>query len=171
MRELLPRLGRLELRVATLPTCEREGSSALFVDRREVETFLAATFGGTGRTWVDAPEATVHVVDRSGREGTGSAYVARLVTMGVPEERLLLTEASFDPAPSRLVVATPYWSDAEYYASLLGVGKQQVDRLPAVGGSAVGIQLVLGDDARLPHLGPPAFAGVDLAVTPPDPAP
>ena len=67
-------------------------------------------------------------------------------------------------------MTTPHWSDADYYASLLGVGKQQVDLLPAVGGRAVGIQLVLGDDARLPHPGPPAFAGVDLAVTPPDPA-
>ena len=171
LRELLPRLARLELRVATLPTYEREGSSALFVDRREVESFLATTLGGTGRTWADAPDATVQVVDRSGREGTGAAYVARLVAMGVPEEWLLLTEASVDPAPSRLVVTTPHWSDADYYASMLGVGKQQVDLLPAVGGRAVGIQLVLGDDARLPHPGPPAFAGVDLAVTPPDPAP
>ena len=170
-RELLPRLARLELRVATLPTYAREGSGAVFLDRREVEGFLAATFGGTGRTWVDPPEASVHVVDRSGREGTGAAYVARLVAMGVPEEQLLLTEASIDPAPSRLVVTTPHWGDADYYASLLGIGKQQVERLPAVAGHAVGIQLVLGDDARLPHPGPPAFAGVDRAVTPPDPAP
>ena len=171
VRELLPRLARLELRVATLPTYQREDSSALFVDRREVEGFLAATFGGTGRTWVDAPEVSIHVVDRSGREGTGAAYLERLVAMGAPDGWLFLTEASFDPAPSRLIVTTPHWGDADYYASLLGVGKQQIDRLPAVGGRAVAMQLVLGDDARALGSGPPAFGALDLVVTPPDPAP
>jgi len=96
-------------------------------------------------------------------KGTGAAYVARLVAMGVREERLLLTEGFFDPAPSRLVVTAPHWSDADYYASLLGVGKQQIDRLPAVAGRAVGIQLVLGDDARAPIPGRPAFAEGDGA--------
>ncbi len=171
VREVLPRLARLELRSATLPTYEQEGSSAAFLDRREVESFLAATFGGAARAWVDAPEATVHVVDRSGREGTGAAVLAQLVAMGVPEEQLLLTEASFDPAPSRLVVTAPHWTDADFFASLLGVGKQQIDRLPAVAGRAVGMQLVLGDDARPPHPVPPAFAAADLAVALPDPAP
>ena len=157
VRELLPRLARFELRSATLPSYEREGSSAAFFDRRVAEAFLAATFGGEAPAWVEAPEATVQVVDRSGREGTGAAYVARLVAMGVPEERLFLTEGSFDPAPSRLVVTAPHWSDADDYASLLGVGKQQIDRLPAVAGRAVGIRLVLGDDAGAPH---PRPAGV-----------
>ena len=171
VRELLPRLARIELRSATLPTYEREGSSAAFFDRREAEDFLAATFGGTGRTWVDAPEATVQVVDRSGREGTGAAYLERLVAMGVPEERLLLSEASFDPAPSRLVVTAPHWSDADYYATLLSVGKQQIDRLPAVAGHTIGIQLVLGDDARTFDSGVPAFGAIDLAVTSPERVP
>lgn len=171
VRELLPRLARIELRSATLPTYEEEGSNAVFIDRREVEAFLATTFGGDARAWVDAPEATVHVVDRSGREGTGEAVLAQLAAMGVPEEHLVLTEASFDPAPSRLVVTAPHWSEADYYASLLGIGKQQIDRLPAVAGRAVGIQLVLGDDARAPHPEPPAIATADVAVAPPDPAP
>jgi len=170
-RELLPRLARLELRVATLPTFQQEGSSALYVDRREVEAFLATTFGGTGRTWVEAPEATLHVVDRSGGEGIGAAYVARLAAMGVPEERLLLSEASVDPAPSRLVVTTDHWSEAEFYAAMLGVGKQQIDRLPSVGGRAVDIQLVLGGDARAFDVGPPTFAVVDLSSTEPAPVP
>jgi polyisoprenyl-teichoic acid--peptidoglycan teichoic acid transferase len=171
VRELLPRLARFELRSATLPTYEQEGSSAAFLDRREVESFLAATFGGAARPWIDAPEATVHVVDRSGREGTGAAVLAQLAAMGVPEEHLVLTEASFDPAPSRLVVTAPHWSEADYYASLLGVGKQQIDRLPAVAGRAVGIQLVLGDDARTPHPEPTPFVAADLAVAPTEPAP
>jgi hypothetical protein len=164
VRELLPRLARIELRSATLPTYEQEGSSAAFLDRRDVEAFLAATFGGEARAWVDAPEARVHVVDRTGREGTGAAYVAQLVAMGVPEEHLVLTEASFDPAPSRLVVTAPHWTDADYYAALLGVGKQQIDRLPAVAGRAVGIQLVLGDDARSLRGEPPTVDAVDQAA-------
>ena len=170
-RELLPRLGRLELRVATLPTYQQEGSSALYVDRREVEAFLATTFGGTGRIWVEAPEATLHVVDRSGGEGVGDAYVARLAAMGVPTERLLLSEASVDPAPSRLVVTTDHWHEAEFYASMLGVGKQQVDRLPSVGGRAVDIQLVLGGDARAFDALPPAFEIAGAVMAPADPAP
>ena len=171
VRELLPRLARFELRSATLPTYEQEGSSAAFLDRREVEAFLAATFGGEARAWVDAPEATVHVVDRSGRAGTGEAVLDQLAAMGVPREHLVLTEASFDPAPSRLVVTAPHWSEADYYTSLLGIGMQQIDRLPAVAGRAVGIQLVLGDDARVPNPDPPTFAAADLAVAPTDPAP
>lgn len=172
VRDLLPRLGRIQLRTATLPAYEREGSSALFYERRDVEAFIAATFGGSARPWVDAPDALVHVVDRSGRDGTGAAYVAQLVAMGVPEDRLLLTEAGFDPAPSRLVVTAPHWGEADYYVGLLGIGKLQTDRLPAVSGRSVGIQLVLGDDARAPHPEPAAwFAAADLAVAPPTPAP
>jgi LCP family protein required for cell wall assembly len=165
VRDLLPRLARIELRSATLPSYEREGSGRAYFDRRVAEAFLADTFGGEARAWVDAPEATVHVVDRTGREGTGAAYVAQLVAMGVPEEHLVLTEASFDPAPSRLVVTAPHWTDADYYASLLGVGKQQIDRLPTVAGRAIGMQLVLGDDARSLRPEAPTADGDDQAAT------
>jgi len=170
-RELLPRLARFELRVATLPTFQQEDSSALYVDRREIETFLATTFGGIGRTWVEAPEATLHVVDRSGNDGIGAAYLARLAAMGVPEERLLLTEASVDPAPSRLVVTTDHWLEADFFAAMLGVGKQQVARLPSVDGRAVHIQLVLGGDARAFDALPPAFEIAGAQVAPTDPTP
>jgi polyisoprenyl-teichoic acid--peptidoglycan teichoic acid transferase len=149
IRDLLPRLGRLQIRSATLPTYEVEGSSRLYADPREVEAFLASTFGGTGRDWSDPPEALLHVVDRSGRDGLGEAYLERLVAMGVPSERLWLTRATVDPAGSRLVATAPHWQDADYYAALMGVGKQQIDRLPSVAGRAVGLQLVLGEDA--PH--------------------
>jgi polyisoprenyl-teichoic acid--peptidoglycan teichoic acid transferase len=152
LRELLPRLGRLQIRSATLPTYELEGSSRIYADPRQVEGFLASTFGGTGRDWTDPPEALLHVVDRSGRDGLGEAYLERLVMMGVPAERLHLTRASVDPAGSRLVATAPHWQDADYYASLMGVGKQQIDRLPSVSGRSVGLQLVLGEDA--PHPAP-----------------
>jgi polyisoprenyl-teichoic acid--peptidoglycan teichoic acid transferase len=150
VRDLLPRLGRLQIRSATLPTYEIEGSSRLYTDPREVEAFLASTFGGAGRDWAVPPETLLHVVDRSGREGLGEAYLERLVAMGIPSERLVFTRASLDPAGSRLVATAPHWLEADYYASLIGVGKTQIDRLPAVAGRAVGLQLVLGPDAPDP---------------------
>ncbi|QRN79478.1 MAG: hypothetical protein JK586_14565 [Nocardiopsis sp. BM-2018] len=55
-------------------------------------------------------------------------------------------------------MTTDRWHDAEFYASMLGVGKQQVDRLPSVGGRAVDIQLVLGGDARVFDALPAAIA-------------
>lgn len=157
VRELLPHLPRLQLRSATLPTFEKEGSSAAYADTHTVESFLADTFGGVARSWTAAPDAVVHVLDRSGRAGTGAAYVAQLVAMGVPEELLLLSEGSYEPAASRLVVTAPHWVEVDYYVDLLGVGKQQTDRLRAVSGRDVGIQLVLGGDARAPNPEPAAW--------------
>ncbi len=166
IRDLLPRLSRLQIQAATVPTHDIEGSGLLAIDRREVEAFLAGVFGGEARAWVDAPDARLQVVDRSGREGLGEAYRLRLIAMGVPEELLVVSEASFDPSPTRLVVTAPHWEEADYYASLLGVGKQQIDRLPAVGGRSVGLQLILGDDAADPTPHPER-----LALAPPVPAP
>ena len=172
VRDLLPRLGRLQIRAATLPTYEIEGSSRLYADTREVEAFLAATFGGTARTWAEPPDALLQVVDRSGREGLGEAYVERLTAMGVPAEMLLLTRASLDPAGSRLVAVAAHWEDADYYAELLGVGKQQIDRLALVAGRVVGLQLVLGQDAPDPNPSPERLAALDvLAFSAPPVAP
>jgi polyisoprenyl-teichoic acid--peptidoglycan teichoic acid transferase len=170
LRDLLPRLGRLQIRSATLPTYEIEGSSRLYTDPRVVEGFLASTFGGAGRDWADPPEALLHVIDRSGREGLGEAYLDRLVAMGIPPEHLVLTAASLDPAGSRLLATAPHWQDADYYASLVGVGKQQIDRLPAVGGRAVGLQLVLGQDAPDPTPSPERVATLEVVAfsIPPD---
>jgi len=164
LRDLLPRLGRLQIRSATLPTYELEGSSLLYTDRRQVEDFLAATFGGTPRDWSEPPEALLHVVDRSGRDGLGEAYLERLVSMGVPGERLLLTRASLDPAESRLVATAPHWEDADYYTALVGVGKQQIDRLPAVSGQPVGLQLILGQGAPDPSPSQERLAQLDVVA-------
>jgi len=170
VRDLLPRLGRLQIRAATLPTYEVEGSSRLYVDPLETEAFLATTFGGTARTWVDAPDVLLHVSDRSGREGLGEAYLERLVAMGIPAERLLLTRGSLDPAASRLLAVAAHWEDADYYAELLGVGKQQIDRLPFVSSRVVGLQLVLGRDAPDPYPSTERLAALDVLAfaAPPD---
>lgn len=165
VRDLLPRLGRVQIRAATLPTYEVDGSSRLYADPREVERFLAGTFGGSAREWTDAPEVDLHVVDRSGREGLGEAYVERLVAMGVPSERLILTTGSVDPAVSRLVATAPHWDEADFYAELLGVGKQQIDRLPAVAGRPVGLQLVLGEGAVDPIPSAERLAALEVLAT------
>jgi LCP family protein required for cell wall assembly len=149
--ELLPRLTSLQLQAATLPTVEYEEVTRLFVDPRAVELFLAATFGGEARAWQTAPEAVLHIVDRSGEAGMGEMYRDRLITLGIPAARLLLSSGSSDPGGSRLVAIAEHWQDADYYASLLGIGKQQIDRLPAHAGREVGMQLILGSDARRPY--------------------
>ena len=153
VRTLLPRLPHLRINAATLPVVEFEDDSRLFVDRLLVDAFLAQTFGGSARAVAQVPEAPLQVVNRSGREGLEERYAERLVAMGVPEVQLLLTSAPVDPAPTRMVATAPHWTDADFYAELLGVGKQQIDRLPLVAGRTVGLQLVLGEDAPEPGAG------------------
>jgi len=153
VREMLPRVPRLRIQAATLPVVEQEDDTRLLVDRVIVDRFLAETFGGTARVMAEAPEVTLQVVNRSGREGLEVRYAERLIAMGVPAATLVLSSAPFDPTPTRLVATAPHWLDADFYADLLDVGKQQIDRLPAAHGRAVGLQLVLGDDAPEPGAG------------------
>jgi polyisoprenyl-teichoic acid--peptidoglycan teichoic acid transferase len=153
VRELLPRVPRMRIHAATLPVIELETDSRLLVDRLAVDRFLAETFGGTAHALAEVPAALLQVVNRSGRDGLEERYAERLVAMGVPAEVLLLASAPLDPAPTRLVATSPHWLDAEYYADLLGVGKQQIDRLPNVQGQEIGLQLVLGEDAPEPGAG------------------
>ncbi len=153
VRELLPRIPRLRIQAATLPVIEQEDDTRLLVDRIAVDRFLAETFGGTARVMAEAPDVTLQVVNRSGRDGLEERYAERLIAMGVPVDTLVLSSAPFDPTPTRLVATAPHWLDADFYADLLDVGKQQIDRLPAAHGRAVGLQLVLGDDAPEPGAG------------------
>lgn len=148
-RQMLPRVGELEIRSATLPTVavERDGSSGEIADPRAVEAFLATTFGGTARTFRDAPESTLLISDRSGEDGLGAWYRERLMALGVPAERILVREDGFDPSGTRIVAVDGAWSDADYYTELLGTGKQQVDSLAPYDGEAVHMELVLGGDA------------------------
>lgn len=150
LRRMLPRIGELEIRSATLPTVDavRGDSEGLVTDPEVVETFLAGTFGGTARAFRNAPEATLLISDRSGEEGLGQWYRDRLAGLGVPPERMLVREGSYDPSGTRIVAVSRSWSDADYYAELLGTGKQQVDHLDRFGGKTVQIELVLGGDAR-----------------------
>ena len=149
VRRMLPRLGDLRIRSATLPTLEveRDGSQGLIADAAQVQAFLADTFGGTARVFHEAPEGTLLISDRSGQEGLGAWYRQRLVALGVPEERIVLREGSFEPGGTRVLATTDAWTEADYYAELLGTGKQQVENLPSYGGRVVTMELVLGADA------------------------
>ena len=153
VRELLPRVPRLRIQAATLPVIEQEDDTRLLVDRIGVDRFLAETFGGTARVMAEAPDVTLQVVNRSGREGLEERYAERLIAMGVPADTLVLSSAPLDPTPTRLVATAPHWFDADFYTDLLDVGKQQIDRLPTAQGRVVGLQLVLGDDAPEPGAG------------------
>ena len=163
VRQLLPRLANLTIQSATLPTVEvtRNGAQGLEVDERQVDAFLAATFGGTPRTFAGAPEANLLITNRSGIDGLEDWYRTRLLGYGVPEERILVRSAPVDPTPTRLLATTPHWQDADWYASLLHTGKQQIDRLSPFQRSQVDLELVLGDDAMV---GPGV---VDLALAEP----
>lgn len=151
VRRVLPGIGGLTIgQTATLPVYEvqlEDGTWVLSYDPGEVESFLASTVGGKAREFASAPEGTFLITNRSGLEGLGDVYRSRLVALGVPEEQIALRDASEDPTPTRLQVTAKSWSDADYYAGLLGTGKQQVDRLPAVDSRQAHIELVLGQDA------------------------
>ncbi len=151
VRSLLPHVSQLQIEAATLPTCcERRipiHGDIFEVDPAVVETFLAETFGGEARVFTEAPELTLLITNRSGEGGLEARYRARLVAMGVPEERILTREASDDPSPTRLLTTTRHWQDADYYTSLLHTSKQQIDRFAEVDGTKIDLELVLGEDA------------------------
>jgi hypothetical protein len=101
--------------------------------------------------------------------------------MGVPAERIVLRDGSVDPSGTRVLATSSSWADAEYYAELLGTGKQQVEQLPWVDGRPVAIELVLGGDAfamtpmgaaharELPPFVPVPAPAPDAAVVPEEP--
>ncbi len=146
--QLLPRLSNLEIYSATLPTYYIEGTSNLGVSARRTETMLAQLFGGEARDIVEAPDATLLITNRSGVEGLELWLQERLVSLGVPEERLIIRTASADPAPTRLLVDVESWQQARYYAELLHIGQQQMARNDALSRTDADIELILGQDAR-----------------------
>jgi LCP family protein required for cell wall assembly len=153
VRKLLPRLGDLRIvRTATLPTEEillESGIHVLRYQPERVERFLASTMGGTARTFSEPPAATLLITNRSGQQGLETWYRQRLVTLGIPAERVLTRTASFDPAPSRILTTADNWREADYYAALLRTGKQQIDSLPVVDRLRADMEFVLGHDATI----------------------
>lgn len=167
VRRMLPRVGELEIRAATLPTVDavRGETQGLEVDPVEVERFLAGTFGGVARAFEHAPEVTLLISNRSGRDGLEERYRQRLQGLGVPAERIVTREGSLEPGGTRVLATSSAWGDADYYTTLLGTGKQQVDHLDRFEGEEVELELVLGADAV-------ALSDVDaMAASVPEPEP
>ena len=145
--QLLPRLGNLEIYSATLPTYYIDGTSNLGVSARRTEAMIADLFGGEARDIAEVPEATLLITNRSGVSGLELWLQQRLVSLGVPEQRLIVRTASADPAPTRLLVDANSWQQANYYAELLHVGQQQMARNEALSRTDADIELILGQDA------------------------
>ncbi len=173
MRELATRLPDLKLTTtATLPIAEEERLPALGwvvnYDPVEVNRFMAQTFGGQAREFVDSPDTTLLITDRSGVPGVSDWYLDRLVKLGVPEESIMVRSLDeTDAAPTRLIATQASWADADYYASLLNVGKQQVDRMSPFRSREYQLELVLGTDAeaRTARV-PPLMAMLDVHTDP-----
>jgi LCP family protein required for cell wall assembly len=151
VRQMLPRLANLRIaRTATLPTEEivlESAGQVLTYHPDEVERFLATTLGGTARSFAEPPAATLLITNSSGQEGLERWYRERLITFGVPPERIITRTASFDPGPSRILTTGNHWRDADFYTTLLRTGKQQIDRLPVVDRHQADLEFVLGHDA------------------------
>ncbi len=154
--QLLGRLPNLQIRqVATLPTCcerrimwQGDPVDVLGVDPAAVETFVAATFGGEARELSEVPDTPLLITNRSRVPGLEGAIKTYFVGLGVPEDLVSVREASPDPAPTRLLVTAPAWSEADYYATLFhDVSKQQIDALEPVDGKPTQMELVLGTNA------------------------
>jgi LCP family protein required for cell wall assembly len=163
IKDLLPRLAQLELVTATLPTTDTwvtiqgDRVSALDYDPQIIENFLAQTFGGTAREFTVAPEASLVISNRSGEAELGERYQERLVALGIPETSLLLRDEEVDAIPTRILATYDSWQDADYYSDLLGLSKQQIDRI-SFAGEAVGLELVLGEDAAKTYFHQPLKA-------------
>ncbi|MBX3140753.1 MAG: LCP family protein [Trueperaceae bacterium] len=150
-RELVQRVGGLVLaNTATLPNYEKEDGvpGVVYYDPAAVNAFMAATFGGEARTFKEAPDATLLVTDSSGQPGALDWYVDHLLALGVPEANIITrTGSAGDQSPTRLLATLASWEDADYYADMLNVGKQQIDRFSPVQRRSVQLELVLGADA------------------------
>jgi LCP family protein required for cell wall assembly len=147
IRQLLPRISRLQLQPATLRTYHEEGTNNERYDPEVVATDLATIFGGEVKKFIAPPNATLLITNRSGKEGLEDRYKDRLVEMGIPEENVVTRAGTLDATPTRMLALTNSWQDADYYTLLFQIGKQQKDNFDEVGGKEVMLELVLGTDA------------------------
>ncbi|ADI13170.1 cell envelope-related transcriptional attenuator [Truepera radiovictrix DSM 17093] len=161
--QLLPRLGEMTLEAATLPTSDMEGSGRfLETDPEAVEAFLATLFGGTARTVTRTPEGRVLLTDRSGVPGAGDRVRELLLAAGVAPEQLRVRRGAPD-AITRVIVTRESLAAAPFYADLLGVGWQQIDRFAV----DADIEVILGQDAARFDLFRRAQAPTPQMSTPP----
>ncbi|MGL4609241.1 MAG: LCP family protein [Trueperaceae bacterium] len=147
IRQLLPRISRLQLQAGTIPTYHVEGTQNETYDPEEVTSYLATKFGGEAKNFIVPPAATLLISNRSGKAGLELRYKNRLVAMGVPEDSIVVRGGDPDPTPTRILALSQSLQDADYYTQLFQIGKQQKDSFGEVNGKAVMLELVLGTDA------------------------
>jgi len=147
-RELALRVGGLDLvTTATLPNFDSSIRGAVAYDPATVNAFMATTFGGTPREFSAAPDLTLLITDHSGAPGALDWYWQNVEALGVDASRVIVRTGDVDASPTRLLATLDSWQDADYFASMLNVGKQQIDRFDPVQRRAVHLELVLGADA------------------------
>ena len=100
----------------TLPS--GDNVSALSYEPAEVEKALANVFGGTPREITEAPDTRLLITNSSGERGLAQAVKTRLVTLGVPEDSLLVRDGELDVTPTRIYATYDSYESADYYASL-----------------------------------------------------
>ena len=143
--QLIPRLGNLEIYAATLPIDDVEGSGRYVeTNPQRVESFLAELFGGEARELTKTPEASVLISNRSGVPTLAEETERILTGMGVPEAQLSVQEAA-PLETSQIITTESTLGAANYYADLLGLGIQQIDRFEDIDAD---IEIVLGQDAQ-----------------------
>ncbi|HRQ10206.1 MAG: LCP family protein [Truepera sp.] len=147
-RELALRVGGLNLETtATLPNFDSSIPGAVGYDPATVNAFMATTFGGTPREFSSAPDLTLLITDHSGEPGALEWYRQNVEALGVDASSVIVRAGDVDTSPTRLLATLDSWQDADYFASMLNVGKQQIDRFEPVKRRPVQLELVLGADA------------------------
>ena len=144
--QLVPRLSNLEIHTATtLPINDVEGSGRYVeTNPQRVESFLAELFGGEARELTETPKASVLISNRSGVPTLAEETERILMGMGIPEAQLSVQEAA-PLETSQIITTESTLGAANYYADLLGLGVQQIDRFEDIDAD---IEIVLGQDAR-----------------------
>ena len=135
----------------TLPS--GESVAALSYEPAEVEKALANVFGGTPREITEAPDTRLLITNSSGERGLAQAVKTRLVTLGAPEDSLLVRDGELDVTPTRIYATYDSYESADYYSSLLGISTQQTNTLAPYDGEEVALELVLGRNAADSYLG------------------
>lgn len=123
---------------------------------------MATLFGGTARTVTRTPEGRVLLTDRSGVPGAGDRVRELLLAAGVAPEQLRVRRGAPD-AITRVIVTRESLAAAPFYADLLGVGWQQIDRFAV----DADIEVILGQDAARFDLFRRAQAPTPQMSTPP----
>lgn len=118
--------------------------SVVLVNPREVEQIVATAFGGEAREFAQAPDISLLITNRSGKEGLADFYKERLVEMGIKEDNIITQESSFDPNNSRILDTISSQEEAEYFVNLFGLARRQVNHIDSRNAD---IEVVLAADA------------------------